>query len=423
MDRRFGLIYSVFSALVFVAISVLVLARLGSARGGNLQEAEAGFRRLRAEVETALTTEGEISEVLADYTSLVPTADAVVLFDPDRGVRYAWTDRADLLGVARSELPEFRGTPEYRLNEVTQVRMREDLGVDGFYLDTVYTVLDFSDAYPALRDSLISLLVFAFLTVLVALALRASESRAATAGEAPLSADDAPAAGGASGADGTGAPPAASQPPARERVKEAPDASAEPAPQAETHVRRPVRQRAEDDFVYEEIALEELATDPGDPGTLFNPITGLSYREHLDKRLGLELERAAFNDQDLTCLVIRFAEIDGPDAYVKASQQILATFQFADLCFEYDERTFCVILPNTELPQGLRQAEAFRKRHPDASIGASARNGRLVEAARVLTEADRSLSHAETEPGGVVGFRPDPRKYRQFITEQKSDDR
>ena len=167
----------------------------------------------------------------------------------------------------------------------------------------------------------------------------------------------------------------------------------------------------------EDVELEELATEAGDPGALFSAVTGLSYRDHLERRLGLELERAAYNDQDLACLMIRFSEPAGHDEYVDRAGRVLAAFKFEDLCFEYNETTFCAILPNTDLTQGLRAAEAFRAENPGhICIGLSARNGRLVEASRVLNEALRSLEHATRERQGIVGFRPDPRKYRQFIT-------
>lgn len=392
MHRRFGLLYTVFSVVVLVVLVVLVLARLTNARSANLDEAEASFQRLRSQLAEPDDGDRRATDVLRDYASVVPTARAVVLFDPERGLRYVWTADSDLLDVPGSDFSGFRGFPEYDLKDAGQVRLRDQVTTaDGsrFYLDVVYRVLSFPDAYPALRDSLISLLVFAFLTVLVALVLGRADAPAATSEREPATGPR-------------------DEPPARP----APEPPPRPAP--ETHESAA---RAEPDRAYEEIPVEEIATDPGDPGTLFNPVTGLSHREHLERRLGLELERSAYNDQDLTCLIIRFPEIAGEDTYVDRAKQILATFQFEDLCFEYDETSYCVVLPNTELPQGLRQAESFRKRHPDSTIGLSARNGRLVEAHRVLTEAERSLNHAANEPGGIVGFRPDPRKYRQFVTQ------
>jgi GGDEF domain-containing protein len=399
MIRRFGLIYTSFSLVVLVVLTVLVLARVNTARTQNIQEAQASYRRIQNELRTAAANEEALPDVLREYASLVPTTRALVLYNPDRGLRYVWTSRSELLGMPRDELSDFRGFPDYRLDEVGEILIRERVQTDSAratYLDGIYRVLTFADAYPALRDSLIALLAFALLTVLVLLAL-GRHARSAETQSSPQA-------------------PGAAVEPDREHV--APESAPSEAPanvdsEAAEEIVHP-----NESVTYEEIALEELASDPGDPGTLFNPVTGLSHREHLEKRLGLELERAAYNDQDLTCLLIRFVRLDGADAYVDASQHVLATFQFEDLCFEYDQDSFCVILPNTELPQGLRQAEAFRKKHPYCVIGASARNGRLVEAGRVLTEADRSLTHAANETGGVVGFRPDPRKYRQFVTKQ-----
>lgn len=425
MNRRFGLLYTIFSLVVLVVLVVLVLVRLNTARALNIDEAEASYRRLQSELRTESVTLDRVPDILRDYASIVPSVDALVFYHPELGIRYAWSSTATLVAISRSELDDYRGFPAYRLSEVTQYQVRDPISLSGdassrdgaFYLDAVYTVLGFDDAYLPLRDSLISLLIFAFLTVLVLLGLNRPVRDAEPQDGSPVRAATSEARPGEE--EPTGNPRHATASPAAGRDRES--ASSQPIPQPEPHeapAQTAVSPGADGRFSYEEISLEEVATDPGEPGTLFNPVTGLSHREHLDRRLSLELERSAYNDQDLTCLLVRFPQLEQGEPYVEKAGQILATFQFEDLCFEYDENTFCVILPNTELPQGIRQAEAFRKRHPDALLGLSARNGRLVEAQRVLKEAERSLSHAASEPGGIVGFRPDPRKYRQFVTQQ-----
>ena len=438
MNRRFGLLYTIFSLVVLAVLVILVLVRLNTARALNIDEVEASYRRLQGQLRTESMTLDQVPDILRDYASIVPSVDALVFYHPELGIRYAWSSTATLVAVSRSELDDYRGFPEYRLNEITQYQARDPISLAGeasrpdgtFYLDAVYTVLGFDDAYLPLRDSLISLLIFAFLTVLVLLGLNrpVRDAESGDGSPAPPATSEARTSRAAHAAAGTSESPGSGQPaaiaqhetaaPAAGRDRES--ASSQPTPQPESDeapAQRTVSPAADDRFSYEEISLEEVATDPGEPGTLFNPITGLSHRDHLDRRLSLELERSAYNDQDLTCLLVRFAHLQADDEFVEKAKQILATFQFEDLCFEYDENTFCVILPNTELPQGIRQAEAFRKRHPDALLGLSARNGRLVEAQRVLKEAERSLSHAASEPGGIVGFRPDPRKYRQFVTQ------
>ena len=380
MYRRFGLVYSIFSVVVLIALAVFVLMRLNTARSENLADVEASFRELVNDVRDAAERDESVPDLLRRHASTTPEVRTLVYFEPDQGLRYLWTADTNLLAFSTVDLEEFRGFPRYRLSDVREVRLRDEItavATDRYYLDAVYFVLTFREVYPAMRDSLIALLVFAFITILVILLF----GRLA-----------APAGDGAETAR-TSRPKA----PRRRRGREKRDEDA--------------------DISYEEVSPEALANDPGEPGTLVNPVTGLSHREHLERRLGLELERSAYNDQDLSCMLIQFGDLPGRDAYISRAKQVLETFQFEDLCFEYDDTSYCVILPNVELTQAIRQAESFRKRHPKSTIGLSARNGRLVEAHRVLTEADRSLSRAAAERGRVVGFRPDPKKYRQFITQ------
>ncbi len=392
MYRRFGLIYSIFSIVVLIALAVFVLTRLNTARSENLASVEEDFQRLVSEVGDAAERGQSVPDLLRRYASATPEARALVYFEPDRGLRYLWTADTNLLGFSTEDLDEFRGFPRYRLSDVREVRLRDEIRTvqtGRVYLDAVYSVLTFQEVYPAMRDSLIALLGFAFITILVILVF------------------------------GRVAPADGSQESAARRGGKSRRRESGRAANAKKSARRRSRgKRGEDvDIAYEEVSPETLSTDPNEPGTLVNPASGVSHRAHLDRRLGLELERSAYNDQDLSCMLIRFDDLPGQETYASRAREILEAFQFEDLCFEYDDSSFCVVVPNTELTQAIRQAESFRRRHPKCTIGLSARNGRLVEAHRVLTEADRSLSRAAAERGRIVGFRPDPRKYRQFITQ------
>jgi GGDEF domain-containing protein len=392
MLRRFGLFYTVFSLVVLLALAGLLLGRLNTVRSQNIQEVESSFRRLKSDLGRLDSIEAMRAH-LREYAALVPAIETLLLFDPDRGLQYVWASDTDVLRIPGGDFSAFRGLPEYDFPEVRQIRLRDDLGreVGGYrlYIDAIYTVLAFPDAYLPLRDCLIALLGFALLTVVLMLVL-GSDRRVVREEKSPKQSSPEP------------APESRSEPPVEQPARHA------PAP--ETHA------SPEPDLLHE-VPLEEIALDSGEPGSLVNATTGLSYREHLARRLGLELERSAHNDQDLACLLIRFRGIANTEMYVQAAALVLSTFQYEDLCFEFDDQSFCVILPNTELPQAIKQSEAFRRRHPEAIMGLSARNGRLVESKRVLAEAERSLAHAEHEPGGIVGFRPDPRKYRQFVSQ------
>lgn len=423
MYRRFGLLYVVFSLLVLAVLVVLVVMRVNTAREFNVQEAQTSFIRLQGRVrETLDAEEGWITDsdpgpIIRAYVEQVPTVQALVLYDPNDGFRYVWTADVDILAFARSDLSELRGFPSYDINEVSQIKISAPFDVSGssrLYMDGIYNVLGSADIYAPLRDSLIALLAFAFVTVLIAIAVNMSREPRVEAAPVP---------------DRSREPPATRDPEISGSDSGVSDSStvrsSSPVPGDPTasHVADTIRPETlpadSPEPLLEEVDMEEIATNPGEPGTLFSPITNLSYREHLEKRLGLELERAAYNDQDLTCMLVHFQDAaGGGETYSQRAGQILAAFKFEDLCFEYGDDAFCVILPNAELSRGIREAESFRSDHRGKiHFGLSARNGRLVEASRVLGEAERSLEHAQHEPGGIVGFRPDPRKYRQFVTQ------
>jgi hypothetical protein len=117
------------------------------------------------------------------------------------------------------------------------------------------------------------------------------------------------------------------------------------------------------------------------------------------------------------------------------AQAILAFFAFSDLCFdggqEGDVQTIVVLLPNTPLSDGLAQVERFQgfyweERHrwarqdADFACGLSARNGRLVDAERIIRECRAATRRAEGLPGKILGFQPDPQRYREYLSGHSS---
>lgn len=425
MFRRFGLIYSLFSVVVLLAIVAIGLIRVNTAREARLAESEASFRRFVSEIDEL--PNDSIGVAAREYVDLIPNLDAIVI-SGDTAIRYLWARNRETLAFDTSNLEDFRGAIGLDTNEVRQVRLSEstdsrDSRVS--VVSAVYTVLTFPDAYPALRDSLIMLVGFAFVTVLVMIlvtiagtpqgqpamsaqrgnAAERQEQRPARSPEAARPAEPAP--------ERSKAPPvvAATAPEARVVQTRALDAAAD----------RAERQPATGEAQMEEIPIEALDGVSRVPGSIFNPMTGLSYRDFLPKRLASEIDRAAYNDQDISLMIIQFDRLKRPsEEYTTAAQAVLDRYTFEDLCFEYEENSFCVLLPNCELPAAIRSAEEFQAtQRSKVHIGVTARNGRLVEADRMLTEATMSLSRAERESGGIVGFQPDPQKYRQFITNSR----
>ena len=162
---------------------------------------------------------------------------------------------------------------------------------------------------------------------------------------------------------------------------------------------------------------------PAAKGGLASPDSGLGLREHLSPRLEHELERAASSDQDLCLLLLA---VDQPSAFGALARQVLANFPFRDLCFEYEGSACAVILPDKDLAQALKDARAFHRklaglswpggRRVAVSLGLSARNGRLINAARLMLESSKALQRAESQgPGRIVAFQADPEKFRRTL--------
>ncbi|MFP4377023.1 MAG: hypothetical protein ACLFP4_08270 [Spirochaetales bacterium] len=396
MGRRIGGIYALFAVVVFLTLLVVFVSRLNTARTQNIAEAHAGFDRLVEQFGRNTTDIDQLAALAERHFDSRGSVLVITLYSPDSGLFFARSRGEPILALGAQDIASFTGFPEYQLSEIKHILLRRQITArtqTPIYADVVYSVLGETDVYPPLRDTLITLLAFAFVTVLVAVLINAR-----TAVSRERASDSSPRQASFQG---------------QQDAPQSTSPSVAPAP--ETH-------SAPEPERFEEVNVEEIEADDAEPGTLFNPATGLSFRSHLDRKLGLELERAAYNDQDLSCILIEFDGIRSADDYVERAKNILDAFQFEDLCFEFGPKSYFAILPNTELPQAIRQATEFKKRYRATALGLSARNGRLVEASRVIKEAEGSLAHAQKSESRIVGFRPDPRKYRQFVSEQLGSD-
>jgi hypothetical protein len=108
-----------------------------------------------------------------------------------------------------------------------------------------------------------------------------------------------------------------------------------------------------------------------------------------------------------------------------------------DLIFGKGENGIAVIVPNIDLDQGISKSEQFSSRFIsklrelsasqsgtpgiELCIGLSSRSGRLIEAERLILEAQRALEKAMADPvSHIVAFKSDPEKYREFIKANRS---
>ena len=173
---------------------------------------------------------------------------------------------------------------------------------------------------------------------------------------------------------------------------------------------------------------EAIITDDTPKG-LYTPRGNIGWESYTNDRLSSELHRCASFEQDLTLLAI---ELKSPgktsdELYSRFTDEAVNFFTMRDLIFGKGENGAAIIMPNTNLEQGMAKCEEFRSRinakAPELNsgavelcIGLSSRSGRLIEADRLIKEAYSALEKAMGDPvSHIVAFKSDPEKYREFI--------
>ncbi len=172
-------------------------------------------------------------------------------------------------------------------------------------------------------------------------------------------------------------------------------------------------------------------TGKNEEESLYAPDSGLCFEQYLEERLSNELRRAAAFDEDLVTALIQCGNaMEDRLTYIQLAQKLKDHFNFHDLLFEVENDKMAVILPNTDLEQGINELSDFQKEVYkysgeklctfDIKIGLSSRNGRLINSDRILKEAHAALRKAEHDiETNLVGFRPDPGKFRSFLASQE----
>ncbi len=380
MSRLLARAYLLSAILALVLIAVFFFWRLGSVISTEEERAARRFATLSEEV-TQLWRRDSVGEASRETSRSLAARTAsgnplvVSVYSFDEGVDYLWAQNGQLLEYMPSAQSS---SPQIRTNDFVHRRFTRSFELpDGGrrIVTAVYPVLDRRTAYSVLRDTLVAFLGLIAAVLLIALIHTASQAAGAHRRRAGQTLHN-------------------------------PVVTPTPAP------------TAEDDT-------------PADDA----PSLGLVPRTGLEHRLSLELERAGFHEQDLSVAWFEFQNVtDGSLAYHNA-QAILAFFRFADLCFDggqdRDTQSAIVLLPNASLPEALAQVERFQafywderhawaRRDVDFVCGLSARNGRLVDAERIIQECRAAVRRAHTLPGRILGFQPDPQRYREYISGHSS---
>lgn len=166
----------------------------------------------------------------------------------------------------------------------------------------------------------------------------------------------------------------------------------------------------------------------GKPAALRADDTVRKDKSEYFSKISNELKRAASFDQDMVLALIK-VPIEIIDNGKEEFEQLLhETFFYSDLIFNNDPATYTVIIPNTDIDKGISEIRDFDQntareidvlnRHT-ILYGLSSRNGRLVDGEVLFSEASAALKRAEKEiNSNIVGFRPDPAKYREFLSKK-----
>ena len=144
------------------------------------------------------------------------------------------------------------------------------------------------------------------------------------------------------------------------------------------------------------------------------------------------LQQCTLHDQDLACVIIESKEVGGSvKMYQDIAGQALEFFGITEGLFQKDSLGMSLILPGETLEECRTKVETFHKKiidkygdffwePSDLCIGISARQGRQVDADRLLLEASTALKKALNDPQNpIISFKIDPERYKAFLNQKK----
>ena len=124
--------------------------------------------------------------------------------------------------------------------------------------------------------------------------------------------------------------------------------------------------------------------------------------------------------KDLVLADFKFTSAPTSDHWKLAGEVAAECFTLNDLRFAVSDDKFTVIFPDRDLHEGLALCQNFVKSFSVMSgknmlyAGLSSRNGRQMDAERLMTETKAALFKC-TDEENIVALETDPDKYRDFI--------
>lgn len=164
------------------------------------------------------------------------------------------------------------------------------------------------------------------------------------------------------------------------------------------------------------------------PAGLFSPITGFGWESYLYTRLDNELNRATASEIDLSLFIIKIKEVSRESDITKKICSYLTTqFQFKDMIFEFKDDSYVALQIGTSIDDAITFAnkllldiDNILNGYGKCYIGISTRSVRMVNAERLVNEAEQALNHAQEEADSpIIAFRVDADKYRKYLEERE----
>ncbi len=433
MKARFAQVCAAITVAVFAVVTIFFVLRLSEAYERSVENGRTHFAALSEVIAGAYEAADHSFEKfdwekLGNELDLTRATGAVVVASGQGQLEYLSardmgylnpTTRLQLEGNQVSQrgqgvhylLP--RSTHELRLTESLSTESGENV-----HVEAIYPTLTNSDIYPLLRDSLLILLGFAALTLVSALGLYFHRG---TPHEAPQ--------------PFPGSEPAVAS---RESDDYGTDFVDDLQSESDDPDDTDDPDESDDDIMRE---LDERFDDSQDS-------SNASDREKakLLRRLGSELERSTFNEEDLVLALLRPSstdpenetEVDSDSTTDRFNDEVrtrdrLYSFialehAFKELTFTLGDNIIAIIEPNNDLDGGMRRMENLLRKADERAIteggklhgGLSARAGRLTESPRLFKEAYTALRRAEYQKARLMAFRPDPDLYRRFVAGEEA---
>lgn len=413
MRKVLIVIYSLFSIIAFIALSGITGFLFYTHYTDNVKTFNRHFTYIRNDIRTWYQEIKEFDSILlrARIKEILKREDRLFLisvYSPGKGLVYAIEKRPvksvtriknTILNDINKKDPDWLGKPEYRNLPLIRASLTKKL-IDEpmLYIEGLFYPLSKSEVAKIIKWGFLSLILWLIVTIIVRLF-------------------------------------AATKPEKTEKYRKYREniiGEEEYSPSFHSYTEKTMDQPVLKEIEREDEKGSFHVAEKKGTLELFSPRTGLGWRDHLNQRLGFEINRTASFNQDMVLAFItidRFEELShSEDVYETVAKIILDTFPFQDLAFEYGKGSYAVILPDSDLYEGIKNLEIFQKKISGkvfrnqaitVSIGISSRNGRLLSPETIIQEAGRALEKATSEGRSrIIAFKADPEKYRKALSDK-----